>query len=75
MGTKTRVWLFATAVLLGSVGAGLVTKAALSPYTRSVFTFAVFCWFLVAVILAMSVYVTKTVPSSESIDREAKNKD
>jgi len=74
MGTKARVWLFATAVLLSSAGAGLVTKAALSPYTRSAFTFAVFCWFVVAVILVMSIYFTKTIPSSKTMDDEAKNK-
>ena len=56
MGAKKRTWLFSAAVLLSSIGAGLVTTAALSPHTEKTLAFAVFCWLVVAAILVASVY-------------------
>jgi len=57
---KVTIRLGVIAVLLGVIGACLVTQAAFNPYIPKTAGFAAFCWFVVLVILVGTIRATRT---------------
>lgn len=72
---KKALQVFVVAVIVGSIGAGIVTIASLSPYTEKTFAFAMFCWFIVVSGLVGTIHFAKTVSySNKSVDEQDRDK-